>query len=172
MTPCNIPKASETTMMQTGALCPQAPGNVIEEETQWRQRPQHVATTTAEPRIVATRWRSFEEGTRVVSAETPPDYSVIGIVMRNLNVCLSVSGRIARNGPATSGTLLVTRPAVRAHCVFRGPFDVLHLHGRRLMVVRIIGSGSVGAGSWDSRSEDVRTPIQDHELDAMVYDPS
>ena len=24
----------------------------------------------------------------------------------------------------------------------------------------------------DSRSEDDRTPIQDHELDAMVYDPS
>ena len=38
--------------------------------------------------------------------------------------------------------------------------------------VTLPGPCSVGADSWDSRSEDDRTPIQDHELDAMVYDPS
>lgn len=39
-----------------------------------------------------------------------------------------MSGRVMHDGGAIPGMLLVTRPTVAARSVFRGPYDVLHLH--------------------------------------------
>jgi AraC family transcriptional regulator len=80
------------------------------------------------PKVGLTRWRSLEQGAREVSAETPSDGHLVSIVMRNLNVRLSMSGRVMHDGGAIPGMLLVTRPTVATRCVFRGPCDVLHLH--------------------------------------------
>jgi AraC family transcriptional regulator len=107
---------------------PRRPVSMIEDETQWRLRPQGSAAAAPGSRVIATRWRALEEQTREVSTKTPDDCHVVGIALRNLDARLSVSGRVALDGTAMAGALLVTTPAVRSHCVFRGPYDTLHLH--------------------------------------------
>jgi len=100
--------------------------NLIDDEVQWRIRP--FTTASPAPNVVATRWRSLELRVREVCAETPPDGHVVAIVLRNENVRFSVSGRAVHDGVVTPGTLHVTEPTAPTRCVFRGPYDVLHLH--------------------------------------------
>lgn len=100
---------------------------VVEEETVWRVRPAAQASLSG-PKVVVTRWHSFDNDTREVSAETPIDRHLVSIVLRSGKVRLSVAGRIVHDGPCTPGMLQVTEPGVRVRGVFRGPYDVLHLH--------------------------------------------
>jgi AraC-like DNA-binding protein len=101
---------------------------IIEDEPQWRARPISSGLNSSEPRLVASRWRSLDQQAHAVSAETPADGHLVAIVLRNENVCFSLAGRIVHDGPVIAGTLQVTAPAVSARCIFRGPYDVLHLH--------------------------------------------
>ena len=110
------------------ARSPPNPASIIEDETQWRLRPSGRAATASGSRVITTRWRSLEKRDREVTAETPDDYHVVGIALRSMDVRLSVNGRAVLDGAAMAGSLLVTEPAVRCHCVFRGPYDALHLH--------------------------------------------
>jgi hypothetical protein len=72
-----------------------------------------------------------------VSAETPSDGHLILIVIRNKNVRLSISGRVVHDGAAIPGMLQITEPTVFARCVFRGPYDVLHLHVQNSMIAEL-----------------------------------
>src|SRR5580658_2311559 len=100
---------------------------IVEKEREWRAQPSDYAAWS-EPKVGITRWRSLEQRTCEVSAETPSDGHLISIVMRNKNVRLSISGRVVHDGAAIPGMLQITEPTVSARCVFRGPYDVLHLH--------------------------------------------
>jgi AraC family transcriptional regulator len=107
---------------------PPHPAGIIEDETQWRLRPSGSPGTALGSGVMTTRWRSREERAREVTAETPDDCHVVGIALRSLDARLSLSGRAVLDGAAMAGALLVTAPSVRCHCVFRGPYDALHLH--------------------------------------------
>ena len=79
-------------------------------------------------RIIATRWRASREGTRDFSAQTADDWHVVKIVLRRTNFRLSAAGRTVQDGIVLPGMIHVTEPAVPVRCLFRGPYDVLHLH--------------------------------------------
>ncbi len=98
--------------------------SLIEDEPRWRCK----LTATGAARVIATRWRSLEQCTREVSAETPPDRHIVAIALRNENVRFSVSGRTVHDGLVTPGAFHVTEPGAPAQCLFRGPYDVAHLH--------------------------------------------
>ena len=104
--------------------------SIIKEELAWRARPAGFssASSSSEPKVTATRWRSLDQGTCDVSAKTPDDAHIVGIVLRNLDVRFSLNGRIVHDGAVVPGMLQVTEPGVVARCVFRGPYDVIHLH--------------------------------------------
>jgi AraC family transcriptional regulator len=108
--------------------------DIIEDEIMWRARP--MASASAEPRVVATRWRSLDQGTCEVSAATPADRHLVAIVLRNENVRFSLSGRVVHDGSVTAGALQVTEPGVVARCLFRGPYDVLHIHVPNALIAK------------------------------------
>lgn len=111
-----------------GTRChPKLQTNMINDEPQWRQTPPGIGSASV-PRVAATRWRSLEYRTREVCAKTPPDLHVVAIVLRSENVLFSISGRTVHDGIVAPGTFHVTEPASPTRCVFRGPYDVLHLH--------------------------------------------
>jgi AraC family transcriptional regulator len=112
-----------------------APGSdIVEDELHWRRAPGGARLLPKAPRITATRWRNREDGTREFSAETAADCHVLSIVLRNEDVRLSVSARTVHDGIVPAGTVHITQPAAPARCVFRGPYDVLHLHVPNSMV--------------------------------------
>jgi AraC-like DNA-binding protein len=45
-----------------------------------------------------------------------------------MNIRLTTAGRIVQDGNVMPGFIHVTEPGTHVHCLFRGPFDVLHLH--------------------------------------------
>ena len=105
---------------------PEPGASFVEDELQWRRKPP--ASASASARVFATRWRSLKPRTREVIAETPSDTHVVAVVLQNENVRFSVAGRIVHDGVATPGSFHVTEPAAPTRCLFRGSYDVIHLH--------------------------------------------
>ena len=123
---------------------PSMSGNIVEEELGWRVRPAIPTPDSGDPRVVATRWRSLNQSTREVSAETPADRHVAAIILRNEDVRLSLGGRVVHDGAAIAGMLQVTEPGVAARCLFRGPYDVLHLHVPSALIARYADEAGEG----------------------------
>src|SRR5690242_6138361 len=101
---------------------------LVEDEPKWRWKPPAVGAAPSQSRVIATRWRSLGQRTLEVSAQTPADGHIVGIALRNENVRFAVSGRMVHDGLVTPGAFHVTEPGAQARCVFRGPYDVVHLH--------------------------------------------
>jgi AraC family transcriptional regulator len=104
------------------------PNNIVDDERDWRVAGQTSATPFSAAKVVATRWHACGDRMQEFRAETPADRHVVKIVLRNTNIRFSVSGRTVQDGLITPGTVHVTEPAAPVHCLFRGPYDVLHLH--------------------------------------------
>src|SRR5258708_36869089 len=103
--------------------------NIVEDEPCWRvPRQLSGMAISSLSKVVATRWHSGSERTQEFGAETPADCHVVKIVLRNTNIRFKVSGRTVHDGVTTPGMVHVTEPAVPVRCLFRGPYDVLHLH--------------------------------------------
>jgi AraC family transcriptional regulator len=102
--------------------------NIIDDEPDWRVPRQTAAMASSAAKVVATRWHAGNEGTQEFGAETPADCYIVKIVLRTTNIRFRVSGRTVHDGVTTPGTVHVTEPAEPVRCLFRGPYDVLHLH--------------------------------------------
>jgi AraC family transcriptional regulator len=111
--------------VQCSLMCPRS---IVDDEPDWRVPRQPSVMASSESKVVATRWHAGSEHTQEFGAETPADCHVVKIVLRNTNIRFSVSGRTVQDGVTTPGTVHVTEPAVPVRCLFRGPYDVLHLH--------------------------------------------
>ena len=114
------------------------PAPVIEDERAWRAQPAG-RSRSSEPKIVVTRWRALDQQAREVNAQTPDDEHLVSIVLRNEDVRISVGGRILHDGSVLPGTVQVTEPGAQARCLFRGPYDVLHLHVPNVLIAKLGG---------------------------------
>jgi AraC family transcriptional regulator len=101
--------------------------NIVDDEPDWRV-PRQTAAALSASKVVATRWHAGSEHTQEFGAETPADCHVVKIVLRNMNIRFRVSDRTVHDGVTPPGMVHVTEPAVPVRCLFRGPYDVLHLH--------------------------------------------
>jgi AraC-like DNA-binding protein len=134
------------------------PPAVIPAETAWRRPP--ASPGSVRPAILATRWESSEHRIHEVSAETAADCYLIGLVLRPTDIRLSVSGQVVQDGVASAGMIHVSEPSASAHCLFRGPYDLLHLHVPNDVLIECAGRHSDGnAIILRSRSTLERDPI-------------
>jgi len=107
---------------------PVQPENIVDDEPEWRVLRQTSATALSASRVIATRWHAGSGESLEVGADTSADCHVVKIVLRTMNIRFWASGRIVQDGVTTPGTVHVTEPAAPVRCLFRGPYDVLHLH--------------------------------------------
>jgi AraC family transcriptional regulator len=112
---------------------------IVEDEAEWRVPRRGSAMASSEARILPTRWRAGTEAQREFAAETVADHHVVKIVLRNMNIRLSVGGRTVQDGLAMPGTLHVTEPRAQVRCLFRGPYDVLHLRIPNRLIAECAG---------------------------------
>jgi hypothetical protein len=101
--------------------------DIVDDESDWRV-PRQSAAAQSLSKIVATRWHAGSERAQEFTAETAAECHVVKVVLRNMNIRFTASSRIVHDGMTTPGTVHVTEPAVAVRCLFRGPYDVLHLH--------------------------------------------
>lgn len=132
--------------------------NAVADEPEWRALPRAVRAAPSERRVIATRWHSLTQRTQEASAATEGDCHVVKIVLRNMNMRLSVAGRTVQDGVATPGTFHVTEPTTAVRCIFRGPYDVLHLHVPNHLIDECArnmpGGQSAGFCSWSGPTKD------------------
>ncbi len=102
--------------------------NIVGDEPTWRVPGGDSAVALSASKVVATRWHASNGRTQEFDAETPADCHVVKIVLRNTNIRFGVDGRKVQDGAITPGTIHVTGPSNPVCCLFRGPYDVLHLH--------------------------------------------
>jgi hypothetical protein len=102
--------------------------NIVDDEPCWRVPRQTSAMAISASKVVATRWHAGSDRTQEFGAETPADCHIVKIVLRNMNIRFRVSDRTVHDGVTTPGMVHVTELAVTVRCLFRGPYDVLHLH--------------------------------------------
>jgi AraC family transcriptional regulator len=124
----DVQMRSSAAMSFGSTSCPNHPIKIIDDEAKWRVRPQDAVSSSTGSAAIATRWRALEDRVQEADAEAPDDYHVIGISLRGMNVRFSVLGRTMCDGVVGPGMLHVAEPAVPIRCVFRGPYDSLHLH--------------------------------------------
>jgi AraC family transcriptional regulator len=111
--------------LHCGAMHPQ---NIVDDEPEWRVLRQTSALALSASSVIATRWHAATKRTLEFCAETAADCHVVKIVLRTMNIRLSVLGQTVQDGVTTPGTVHVTEPTMPVRCLFRGPYDVLHLH--------------------------------------------
>ena len=121
------------------------PAHIVEDELSWRSLPRS-APPSNDPMVVATRWRCFGQGIYEASAESPVERHLMAIVLRRQDFRLSLCGRTVHDGVAMPGMFHVTRPATVVHCVFRGSYDMLHLHVRNALITELAGD-AIGTGT-------------------------
>src|SRR5215469_4542260 len=102
--------------------------NIVCNEAEWRALPQSSEMASSGLRVVASRWCAATEIAEEFMAETADTHHVVKVVLRTMDIRLSAAGRTVQDGVATAGMFHVTEPAVSARCLFRGPYDVLHLY--------------------------------------------
>jgi AraC family transcriptional regulator len=102
--------------------------NIVGDEPTWRFRGGDSTVVPSASKVVATRWYANNGWAQEFDAETPADCHIVKIVLRNTNIRFGVGGRIVQDGATTPGTVHVTGPSIPVSCLFRGPYDVLHLH--------------------------------------------
>ena len=74
-------------------------------------------------------WAIRKQSTPADSAALDPTRIAVQSFLTNVPAATSeVVGRTVQDGATTPGTVHVTGPAVPVRCLFRGPYDVLHLH--------------------------------------------
>jgi AraC family transcriptional regulator len=100
---------------------------IIHQESAWRVPPGGVASF-AGSRVLAARWRAGGNQMLEFDAETTAECHVVKIVLRSMNIRFVASGQTVQDGLVTPGMVHVTEPTVPVRCLFRGPYDVLHLY--------------------------------------------
>jgi AraC family transcriptional regulator len=134
--------------------------SIIDDERDWRSLPTARADAAANARVIVTRWHSLDHGTREVRAETPADRHLVAIVLRNEDVRLALGGRTVHDGLAIAGMLQVTEPNVAANCVFRSPYNVLHLHVPNGLIAEFSGEmGGTETGNLRSEARLTQDPV-------------
>lgn len=118
---------------------------VVETEAEWR-RPWCDGDAAGSMRVAASRWQAFDDVRREVRARTADDGHLVKIVLRTTNLSLSIDGKCVHDGVATPGMVHVTKPGAAAHCLFRGPYDTLHLHVPNALIAECLNDMPVRSG--------------------------
>jgi AraC family transcriptional regulator len=98
---------------------------VLADEPAWRVLP---PGSSLDSMVIATRWRGAGARACEIHHETPRDRHVVMVVMNTANIRFSVNGTTVHDGVAMPGMFHVAEPGAKVGCLFRGPYEILHLH--------------------------------------------
>jgi AraC-like DNA-binding protein len=105
----------------------------IYDEVQWRALPEHLSWGS-ERLVIPSRWSSFAPRVAECDAQTGADCHLVKIVLREMDIRLTVDDLTVHDGVVRPGAFHVTPPGAAVRCLFRGPYEVIHLHVRNALI--------------------------------------
>lgn len=117
----------EFSVSQAVAFPPQPTSRLIHDERWWLEPPRdnHGHETA---RIVPSRWVGSADEAREAASEIDGDHHVVGIALRPMNAAFYAGQTLISDGRISQGTIGISKPGEALRAVFRGGYDVLHLH--------------------------------------------
>ncbi len=136
---------------------------IIHRERKWLDIPDRCVV--APPQIVASRWVGHAIDRSEHEAEIEADCHVIGIALQPMpDITIFAAEKLVHTGPLPRGGVRVNEPGLALRGIFRGAYDVLHLHVRSAMIAEYAEPGmrpdpyhAVDRGSPRRRSGDRAT---------------
>jgi AraC family transcriptional regulator len=105
------------------------PAGIIYREQQWYDRPDAEAVEPQRPRIFASRWFGHATDRHAYEINVAPDCHVLGIALRPMDeVTVFAVRKLITSGHLPQGSMRVNEPGLPMRGIFRGAYDVLHLH--------------------------------------------
>jgi AraC family transcriptional regulator len=108
--------------------CARPVATIVEQEAQWRSPPTLENRQGPGSGVTVCRWTDTSNRSREFNAETNADHHTIGVVLRQTNLALSVSGRTIHDGYVAPGMSQVSGPVQVTRAIFHAPCDFLHLY--------------------------------------------
>jgi AraC family transcriptional regulator len=106
---------------------------IIQRERKWFDVSDDGAV--APRRIVASRWVGHVTEQSEHEAEIEADCHVIGIALQPMpNMTIYTAGKLIHTGHLPRGSMRVNEPGLPTRGIFRGAYDVLHLHVPNAMI--------------------------------------
>jgi AraC family transcriptional regulator len=119
---------------------------IIHRECKWFERPADGAVGGS--RISASRWVGHAADPYEQESEIEADCHVIGVALRPMtDVTLFAAGKLISTGRLPRGSMRVNPPGLPRRGIFRGAYDVLHLHVPNAIIVEYASSLWGDAGS-------------------------
>ena len=111
---------------------------MIHDEQKWIAPPSAYCARQSPEQILLSRWTGSAAQPREDVSETDGSFHVIGISVRAMNLAVFASQRLIHDGRMASGTIQINRPAQSLRAIFRGCYDVLHLHIPNGLIAEIL----------------------------------
>jgi AraC family transcriptional regulator len=106
-----------------------APDVIIHREQTWFDLPGAATATLRRPRILASRWIGHAHDPWEHESNVAPDCHVLGIALRPTDeVTVFAARKLITSGHLQQGSMRLNAPGVPMRGIFRGDYDVLHLH--------------------------------------------
>ena len=116
-----------------GYANPQA--QIIHRERRWFERSDADAVALTHPRISVSRWVGQANEPREQECEIEADRHVIGIALRPMeDVTVYAAGKLIHSGHLPRGSMRINEPGLHLRGIFRGEYDVLHLHVPNIII--------------------------------------
>ena len=102
---------------------------IILRESKWFDISDGDVSGPPRSRVVASRWVGHATDGCEQETEIPPDCHVIGIALQPMaDVTVYAGRKLITGGHLARGTVRVNAPGLAMRGIFRGAYDVLHLH--------------------------------------------
>ena len=114
---------------------------IIHCERKWFEGIGGGAVNMGEPRISASRWVGHAAERCEQEAEIEADCHVVGVALQPMtDVTLYAAGKLISTGHLPRGSMRVNQPGLPRRGIFRGAYDVLHLHVPNAIMVEYANS--------------------------------
>ncbi len=116
---------------------------IIHHERDWLHVSGGDVVDQSRPQILTSRWTGHASSRREHVSEIDADCHVLGVALRPMaDLTVFADGRLVQSGHLPQGSMRVHESGIPMRGIFRGEYDVLHLHVPNTMIAEYASMGS------------------------------
>jgi AraC-like DNA-binding protein len=157
----------QTQITLEGGLDSTPPWRMIHDERKWIDSPSTYGPPHIRGQIPVSRWMGAANQHREDTSETDGNFHVIGIAVRAMNLAVYASQRLIHDGRMAQGSIQINKPAQSMRAIFRGCYDMLHLHVPNSLIAEILDDGRNPVGVTDAFGDPA--PFRDPIVEGLAH---